>query len=72
MSTQNICFGRETRKSFLDSPADLELCLTHCILNRLSHSICWNSPISILDTCDYEIYIFLKKNGQSLCKQWRP
>ena len=36
---------------------------THCILNRLSHTIYWNSPISILGTSGYEIYIFLEKNG---------
>ena len=77
MSTHNICFGGETRKSFPDSPADLELCLTHCRLNRLSHTIYWNSPISILGMSGYEIYIFLKKNKslyylRSLCKQWRP
>ena len=32
--------------------------LTHCILNRLSHTISWKSPISILGTSGYEIYIF--------------
>ena len=37
--------------------------LTHCILNRLSHTTYWKSPISILGTSDYEIYIFLEKNG---------
>ena len=37
--------------------------LTHCILNRLSHTIYWKSPISILGTSSYEIYIFLEKNG---------
>ena len=37
--------------------------LTHCILNRLSHTIYWKSPISILGTSHYEIYIFLEKNG---------
>ena len=37
--------------------------LTHCILNRLSHTIYWKSPISILGTSGYEILIFLEKNG---------
>ena len=36
---------------------------THCSLNRLSHTIYWKSPISILGSSGYEIYIFLKKNG---------
>ena len=46
--------------------------LTHCILNRLSHTIYWKSPISILGTASYEIYIFLEKKGSTICKQWRP
>ena len=29
--------------------------LTHCILNRISHTIYWKSPISILGTSGYEI-----------------
>ena len=37
--------------------------LTHCRLNRLSDTIYWKHPISILGTSGYEIYIFLKKNG---------
>ena len=36
--------------------------LTHCILNRLSYTIYWKSPILILGTSGYEIYIFLEKN----------
>ena len=35
--------------------------LTHCILNRLT--IYWKSPILILGMSDYEIYVFLEKNG---------
>ena len=35
--------------------------LTHCILNRLSRTIYWKSPISILGTSSYEIYIFLRE-----------
>ena len=41
----------------------LIISLTHCILNRLSHTIYWKNPISILGTPGYEIYIFLEKNG---------
>ena len=37
--------------------------LTHCRLNRPTHTIYWKSPISILGTSIYEIYIFLEKNG---------
>ena len=37
--------------------------LTHCVRNRLSHTIYWKSPISILGTPGFEIYIFLEKNG---------
>ena len=36
--------------------------LTHCILNRLCHSLYWKSPVSILGMSGYEIYIFLEKN----------
>ena len=46
--------------------------LTHCRLNRLSHTIYWKSPISILAMSGYEILIFLKKNGWTFWKQWRP
>ena len=45
--------------------------LTHCIRNRLSHTIYWKSPISVLGKPGYEIYIFLEKNGLFICKQWR-
>ena len=41
----------------------MQTALTHCIRNRLSHTIYWRSPISILGTPGYEIYIFLEKNG---------
>ena len=37
---------------------DILPCLTYCRLNRLSHTIYWKSPISILGTAGYEIYIF--------------
>ena len=37
--------------------------LTHCIMNRIYHTIYWKSPISILGTSGYEIYIFQEKNG---------
>ena len=46
--------------------------LTPCRLKRLSHTIYWKIPISILGTSGYEIYIFLDKNGLTICKQWRP
>ena len=42
---------------------DSEDLLTHCIQNRLSHTIYWKCPISILGMSGYEIYIFLEKNG---------
>ena len=35
--------------------------LTHCRLNRLTHTIYWKSPSSILGTSGYEIWIFLEK-----------
>ena len=35
--------------------------LTHCRLNRLSHTIYWKSPISILGMSGYVIYRFLEK-----------
>ena len=50
----------------------LDLILTHCRLNRLSHTIYWKSPISILGRWGHQIYIFLEKNGQTICKQRRP
>ena len=37
--------------------------VTHCIWNRLYHTIYWKSPISILGKPGYGIYIFLEKNG---------
>ena len=46
--------------------------LIHCIRNRLSHTIYWKSPISILGKPSYEIYIFLEKNGLTICKQQKP
>ena len=58
---------------YADAQACMKLCcspmynasflITHCRLNRLSHTIYWKSPISILGTSGYEIYIFLEKNG---------
>ena len=46
--------------------------LPHCIPNRLSRTIYCKSLISILGTSGYKIYIFLEKNGWTICKQWRP
>ena len=37
------------------------LLITHCILDRICHTIYWKSPVSILGTSGYEIYIFLEK-----------
>ena len=37
--------------------------LTHCILNRIYHTMYWKNPISILRMSDFETYIFLEKNG---------
>ena len=42
-------------------PTISPVALTHCILNRLSHTIYRKSPILILGTPGYEIYIFLEK-----------
>ena len=50
----------------------IKFTLTHCILNKLSHIMYWKGPISILGMSGYEIYIFLEKNGWTICKQWRP
>ena len=43
------------------TPEIILILLTHCILNRLSHTMYWKNPISILGTSRYEIYIFLEK-----------
>ena len=40
------------------------LVLTHCILNRLSYTIYWKSPISIIGISGYEIYTFLEKKAK--------
>ena len=37
--------------------------LNYSILNRLSLTIYWKSPIAVLGMSGYEIYIFLEKNG---------
>ena len=46
--------------------------LTHCILNRLSHTIYWKSPLSILGTSGYEIYIFLEKMAKLFANNGDP
>ena len=46
--------------------------LIHCILNRLSHTIYWKSPISILSTSGYEIYIFLEKKDKQYANSGNP
>ena len=53
------------------SAAVLLSALTHYILNRLSHTLYWKSPISVLGTSGYEIYRFLEKNALTICKQRR-
>ena len=40
--------------------------LTHCILNRHSHTMNWKGPISIVGTSGCETYIFLKKKMTKL------
>ena len=45
-------FSRTRFNKSISLPADV---LTHCILNRISHTIYWKSPISILGTSGYEI-----------------
>ena len=37
--------------------------LIHFILNKLSHTIYWKSPISVLGMSGYEIYIFREKKS---------
>ena len=55
---------KNKKKKFEKSSAAVVIsALTHCRLNRLSHTIYWKSPISILGRWGYEIYIFLEKNG---------
>ena len=46
--------------------------LTHCRRNRLSHTIYWKSPISILGTSGYEIYIFLEKMAKLFANSEDP
>ena len=53
----------DTRLHDLSRSCISDTFLTHCVWNRLSHTIYWKSPISILGTPGYEIYIFLEKNG---------
>ena len=76
-----ILYRSHNHKPFTANPAGvcdttwqnyMYTCLTHCILNRHSHTIYWKSPISILGMSGYETYIFLEKNGLTICEQWRP
>ena len=48
------------------------VCLTHCILNRLSHTIYWKSRISILGKSSFEIYIFLEKMAKLFANSGDP
>ena len=50
----------------------VEPSLTHCRLDRLSHTIYWKSPISILGMSSYEIYIFLEKMAKLFANSGDP
>ena len=52
--------------------SEMESTLTHCILNRFSHTIYWKSLISILGTSGYEIYIFLEKMAKLFANSGDP
>ena len=60
---QKLIKGREALNMRIQSVHHSVYWLTDCRLNTLSHTVYWKSPISILGTAGYEIYIFLKKNG---------
>ena len=45
--------------------------LTHCILNRLSHTIYWKSPISVLGMSGCEVY-FLRKKAKLFANSGDP
>ena len=46
--------------------------LTRCRRKRLSHTIYWMSPISILGTSGYEVYIFLEKMAKVFANSGDP
>ena len=46
--------------------------LNHWVLNRLSHTIYWKSPISILGMSSYIMYIFLEKKANLFAKSGAP
>ena len=46
--------------------------LTHFILNRLSHTIYWKSPISVLGMSGYIMYIFLEKKAKLFANSGDP
>ena len=46
--------------------------LTHCRLNRLTSTIYWKSPISILGMPGYAIYIFLEKMDKLFANNGDP
>ena len=62
LCTHSVCVYGEIEKVIQELLSDTPP-LTPCLLNRFSHTIYWKSPISILGTSCYEIYIFLEKNG---------
>ena len=61
-------FGAQNFRTF----TVLHLLLTHFILNRLSHTIYWKSPISILGMSGYIMYIFLEKKAKLFANSGDP
>ena len=60
MNTCNIRFyGKKNKKK--KKNISVLFGLTHFILNRLTHTIYWKSPISILGMSGYIMYLFLEK-----------
>ena len=70
MCINGICLWGETRK--ISKAPERRSIFTHCILNRLSHIIYWKSPVSILGTSGYVIYIFLEKIAKLLANSGDP
>ena len=66
---RNLCILCMYEGTFL---LDMAHTLTHSRLNKLSNTIYWYSPFSILGMSGYIMYIFLKKNDWAIWRQWRP
>ena len=62
ISVSLLCLSKKLNRSIL----------THCRLNRLSHTIYWKSSVSILGTAGYEVYIFLKKKAKLFANSGDP